>query len=139
MKERLRRSWSEALGTTVEERVEEVSPDLPYELQSKMFDQLATVSLAGAGLSVTLIGTLVRNSTPMEWLPVLFFGTAAFIALTGNSNLIDALFTRRPALKQSRLYVVATILLASMGVGWLSMAVYHGAQPAAASSAEERK
>ena len=44
-----------------DERVGDISVDLQYELQSKMFDQLATVSVAGAGLAVTLIGSMLSE------------------------------------------------------------------------------
>ena len=136
MKERLRQRWNESLGIGVSERVEEVSPDLPYELQSKMFDQLATVSVAGAGLSVTLIGSLVRDSTPIEWLPVLLFATAAILAVSGNSKLIDALFRKQACLRQSKLYIALAIGLVGMAIGSLSMTVYYSGERSSAARSE---
>ena len=130
MKERLRQRWRESLGVDVVERVDEVSPDLPYELQSKMFDQLATVSVAGAGLSVTLIGSLVRNSSPLDWFPVFLFATAAVFAVSGNSKLIDGLFRRRPCLRQSKVNIGLAIGLVGMAIGSLSMTVYYSGERA---------
>jgi hypothetical protein len=62
MKDFFRQRWLQSSDTTVEERLGEVSADLPYELQSKMFDQLTALGLAGAGLTVTLIGSLLRDA-----------------------------------------------------------------------------
>jgi hypothetical protein len=62
-----------------------------------MFDQLATVGIAGAGLSVTLIGSLLRDSPPMVWATVVAFGMAAMTAVSGNIRLIESLRRRRPA------------------------------------------
>jgi hypothetical protein len=125
MKEYLRRRWRDSTGAGVEEQLDEVSADLPYELQSKMFDQLAAVSVAGAGLAVTLIGSLLRSAPPVVWLSVIFFGMAAVIAVSANSNLIDGLFRKKPTVRQSRLYAGLAIGLIGMAVGALSMSVYY--------------
>jgi hypothetical protein len=120
----LRQRWRESLGEGVEERVEEVSADLPYELQSKMFDQLAAVGIGGAGLAVTLIGSLLKTAPPIVWLSVVLFGAAAMFALTGNSHLIDGLFLRRPSLKRSKLYVAIATGLIGMAIGVLSASIF---------------
>ena len=125
MRQGLQERWRESLGKDVEERVEEVSADLPYELQSKMFDQLAAVSIAGAGLAVTLIGSLLRSAPPVVWLSVILFGTAAVFAVSGNNHLIDGLFRRRPTLQRSKLYVGLCVGLIGMAIGSLSMSVYY--------------
>lgn len=111
------------MGLDVEERIDEVSADLPYELQSKMFDQLAAVGVAGAGLTVTLIGSLLRNAPPIVWLPVIFFALAAMFAISGNNRLIDGLFRRRATLQRSKLYSGVAVGLIGMAMGTLSMAV----------------
>src|SRR5215212_6566313 len=102
MKRTVRQQWRESIGADFEERHADVSADLPYELQSKMFDQLAAVSVAGAGLTVTLIGTLLRDAPPVVWLPVILFGTAALLAVTGNIKLIDGLFAKQPTFVRSK-------------------------------------
>jgi hypothetical protein len=114
----------------VEERLAEVSADLPYELQSKMFDQLAAVGIAGAGLAVTLIGSLLRGAPAIVWMPVVLFGLAALFAISGNNHLIDGLFRRRETLRRSRLYVGLAVGLIGMAVGSLSMSVYYDGKPA---------
>lgn len=113
------------MGAGVEERVDQVSADLPYELQSKMFDQLAAVGVAGAGLAVTLIGSLLRSAPAIVWLPVILFGSAALFAISGNNHLIDGLFRRRETLRRSKLYVGIAVGLIGMAIGSLSMAVYY--------------
>src|SRR3712207_5578879 len=109
----------------VEERIDQVSADLPYELQSKMFDQLAAVGIAGAGLTVTLIGSLLRGAPGIVWLPVVLFASAALLSISANNQLIDSLFRRQPTLRRSRLHVALAVALIGMAIGSLSMAVFY--------------
>lgn len=115
---------SSARNVEVAEPLDQVSADLPYELQSKMFDQLATVGIAGVGLSVTLIGSLLRDSPPMVWATVVAFGMAAMTAVSGNIRLIESLRRRRPALKASKTQTGLAMGLIGAGIGFLSMEVY---------------
>src|SRR4051794_14835536 len=109
----------------VAERLEEVSADLPYELQSKMFDQLAGVSIAGAGLTVTLIGSVLKDAPGIVWISVIEFGLAAFVATTGNLKLIERLFERKETMKSSRIATLAAIALIGAAIGSLGMSVYY--------------
>ena len=109
----------------IEERPESVSSDLPYELQSKIFDQLATVSIAGAGLSVTLIGSLLQNASRVVWLSVILFGLAAVTSVSGNVRLIDGLTQRRPVLRRTKLDVQIAMGLIGMAIGFLCMSMYY--------------
>ena len=130
-------SGSKAAGSDGEERVEDVSADLPYELQSKMFDQLATVGIAGAGLSVTLIGSLLRDAPATVWLAVAAFAMAAMTSINGNVKLIENLRCRRPALTASKVQTGLAIGLIGAGAGFLSMEIYSaGAATQAPGSAE---
>ena len=119
---------TEVCGDGVEERLEDVTADLPYELQSKMFDQLATVSIAGAGLSVTLIGSLLRDASPIVWLSVIMFGLAAMFAISGNNHLIEGLIRKRPTLRRTKTYVGLATGLIGMAIGILSMSIYYEGQ-----------
>jgi hypothetical protein len=112
----------------IAEPLDQVSANLPYELQSKMFDQLATVGIAGAGLSVTLIGSLLRDASPVVWSTVVAFGLAAMTALGGNTRLIDSLRRRQPALKTAKAYTGMAMGLIGAGVGFLSMEVYYAGE-----------
>ena len=114
----------------VNEDIEAVSADLPYELQSKMFDQLAALGIAGTGLTVTLIGSILRNAAAIVWMPVIFFALGAVIAVVGNIKLIEALFHKQAVLVQSKLYTTATIAFISMALGSLSMSVYFDSRDA---------
>jgi hypothetical protein len=125
VKRTIRQQWRESIGADFEERHADVSADLPYELQSKMFDQLAAVSVAGAALTVTLIGSLLRDAPPMVWLPVILFGTAALLAVSGNIKLIDGLFAKRPTFVRSKVYTTLAVVLIGMAIGALSMSVYY--------------
>lgn len=115
------------------ERIKEVSPDLAYELQSRFFDQLATVSLGGAGLTITLAGSLLQGS-PLVWISAVEFGIAALMALTAQQNLIGNLYDQKPLRKRSRLMTSLCMLLIGMGVGSLGGAVYLQAEDVAAAA-----
>jgi hypothetical protein len=117
--------FSRGSGEEVAERIDDISADLPYELQSKMFDHLSGVSLAGAGLTVTLIGSVLKDAPPIVWLSVIEFGLAAFVATTGNLKMIERLFQRRETIRTSKIATMATIALIGMAIGSLGMSVYY--------------
>ena len=119
------------------ERPTEVSPDLPYELQSKMLDQLATVSVAGAGLAITLIGSLLQGAPRSVWVSVIFFGLAALTAVGGNVRLIDGISQRKPVWRRSKLDVQVTMAMIGAAAGFLSMEIYAGSKRAQAVSADQ--
>lgn len=114
----------ERLAERVGERVREVSADLPFELQSKIFEQTAASALAGAGLSVTLIGSLLRDAPPSIWGSVICFAAAAYVAGAGNNVLVEALFRRQPVLKRCKAYQAVAAILMGMAIGVLSYSVY---------------
>jgi hypothetical protein len=72
-----------------------VSADLPYELQSKLFEQLATLGVAGAGLVITLKGSILRDASALIWMGAIEFGAASLIALAAQIGLIEGLLSRR--------------------------------------------
>lgn len=123
---------------------QQTSADLPYELQSKMFDQLAAISVAGAGLTVTLIGSVLKGAKGPVWLAVIEFGFAALAALAGNIWLIQDLFEGKDGKKRSKITTAICVAFLGMAIGSLSMSVYyeskpglgHGAGPAKALEAE---
>ena len=120
----------------IDDRADAVSVDLAYELQSKMFDQLATIGVAGAGLAVTLIGSTMRGASAMVWLSVFLFAVAAMTAVSGNQKLIDSLSRRQPALQRSKRHVQFATMLVGMAIGVLSMSAYLESQRLQAPNAE---
>jgi len=105
------------------EEVGAVSPDLPYELQSKMFDQLATLGVAGAGLTVTLIGSVLSDAPFFIWFAAVAFTVAAVSALAGQSYLIDSLFRRKPSQKRSSIMTAISIAMIGFAIGMLGAAI----------------
>lgn len=112
---------------------QESAPGLAYELQSKMFDQLAGFSLAGAGLSVTLIGSVLTHAPGVKWLAVGEFAVAALAAMAANIWLIESLFKGEDGRARAKIMTGVCTALIGMGMGSLAMSVYlDGSRPAAA-------
>jgi hypothetical protein len=120
----------------VDDRTDDVSADLPYELQSKMFDQMATVGIAGAGLAVTLIGSTLREAPAIIWMSVILFGLAALTAISGNQRLVDNLSRRQPCLRRAKRDMQIATMLLGMAVGSLSMSVFMESRRLPAPAAE---
>jgi hypothetical protein len=120
----LRRKFRKRDDIDANERVAEVSADLAYELQSKMFDQLTTVGIGGAGLVVTLIGSVLQDAPDNIWLSVILFGLAAITAISANQKLVEDLTEGQPCLRRSARDVKIASMLIGMAIGWLSLTVY---------------
>lgn len=106
-----------------QEPIAEVSADLAYELQAKMFEQLAAISAAGAGLTITLIGSILRGASPIIWLAVIEFAIAALVALMAQQQLVEGLFSRQATRRKARTMTLITIILIGMGIGSLGASV----------------
>lgn len=104
--------------------VEGTSPDLPFELQSKLFDQLAGMSIAGAGLTVTLIGSILKDAPGIVWLAVIYFAVAAIVCITANVGLIEGLFEGKDRRKRNKVLTAIAVALIGMGTGSLGASVY---------------
>jgi hypothetical protein len=114
---------SESAPEDEQEAVARVSPDLPYEIQSKLFEQLAAAGVAGAGLTITLVGTILKGSF-LIWLATVEFTMAAVVALSGQTKLIEALAAGKPVWKVVRMITMIAMVLIGMGIGSLAMSVY---------------
>ena len=100
-----------------------VSDDLAVELQSKLFEQLTSLGVAGAGLTITLVGTILKGSL-LIWLATVEFGLAGLVALTGQTQLIEGLFESRPIRRRARIVTAIAAVLIGMGIGSLGASVY---------------
>lgn len=106
-----------------------VSPDLQYELQANLFEQLATMGIAGAGLVITLRGSVLSDASGLIWMGAVEFGLAAVVALAAQIGLIEALHKAQTSRTRPRLMTVAAIVLIGMGIGTLGMSVFLEAKP----------
>lgn len=105
------------------ERIEETSADLPYELQSRLFEQFATFSLGGAGLSITLASSLLQGS-PLVWIAIGCFAIAAVQAIAGQQGMIERLFKRTSTRSVIKLSNGICTFLIGMGVGTLTAGAF---------------
>ena len=105
------------------ERIEDTSADLAYELQAKLFEQLATVSLGGLGLTITLSGTILAGGR-LTWMSATEFAIAALIAVAAQQELIGNLFERRATRKSTKLMTRLCLVFVGLGAGSLATAVF---------------
>lgn len=129
MRKMLLKKVQENRALDAKEPIDAISADLAYELQSKMFDQMATVGVAGAGLAVTLIGSTLRDPSREIWLSVVLFVLAAMTAISGNQKLIDRLAMRQACLRRGKRDAMIAVTFVGMAIGWLSMSVYAQSAP----------
>jgi uncharacterized membrane protein len=105
------------------------SADLPYELQSKLFEQLATMGVAGAGLVITLRGSILSDASALIWMGAVEFGLAALVALAAQMGLIEGLMARKVSRRQNQMMTIIAVVLIGMGVGTLGTSVFLEGKP----------
>jgi hypothetical protein len=89
-----------------------------------MFDRLGTFAIGGAGLTITLAGTLLRDAPPfMVWIAAVEFGLAALISMAAQARLIDDLFEKRAFRRRAKIAAGISVLLIAMGAGSLATSV----------------
>ena len=103
--------------------IEEVPAGLPYEIQHKLFEQMTTLGTAGAGLTITLIGSVLKGAGFLAWMSVIWFGLAALVSLAAQMSLAEALFNRTSFRRTGRIMAMAGAVLLGMGVGSLGAGV----------------
>jgi len=114
----------------------DVSADLPYELQSKLFEQLATMGVAGAGLVITLKGSILSEASALIWMGAVEFGLAAMVALSAQMGLIEGLMARKVSRRQNQIMTILAVVLIGMGVGTLGTSVLLEGKPAKPAAAK---
>jgi hypothetical protein len=112
-----------------------VSTDLAFELQSKLFEQLATMGIAGAGLVITLRGSILSEASPIIWMGAVEFGLAAMVALAAQIGLIEGLFSLKLSRRRLQLMTILAVVLIGMGVGTLGTSVFLEGKESKASTA----
>lgn len=111
------------------------SSDLAYELQSKLFEQLAAMGVAGAGLVITLKGSILSGASGLIWLAAAEFALGGFVAFSAQLTLIEGLFASSVSRRRLQTMLITAVLLIGMGIGSLAMSVFlEGDSDAAAAS-----
>ena len=96
---------------------------LAHELQFRLFEQITTLGTAGAGLTITLIGSVLSEAGFLAWMAAIWFGAAALLSLTAQTALTDTLFAGRSFRSRGRILALVCSLLIGMGVGALGASV----------------
>jgi hypothetical protein len=99
------------------------SRDLAHDFQFRTLEQLTNLSLGGAGVTVTLIGGILKNVGPFVWLATVEFAIGAFAALVGQIDLTNMLLAGKNP-ERSKYYVMAAVFFLAMGVGSVSTSVF---------------
>jgi hypothetical protein len=97
--------------------------EFAYEVQLRLFEQLTTISVAGAGLTITLIGSVMKDIGLLGWLSVIWFGLAAICALPGQFALAQQFDFTGPPRRTYRITAVLAVIFIGMGIGALGTGV----------------
>lgn len=100
------------------------STNLAYELQSKLFEQLAAMGVAGAGLVITLKGSILSGASGLIWIATAEFALGAFVAFGAQLILIEGLFAANLSRRRLQIMLIIAVLLIGMGICSLGMSVF---------------
>ncbi|RYG87929.1 MAG: hypothetical protein EON59_05980 [Alphaproteobacteria bacterium] len=95
-----------------------------HTLQFQTFNQVATLSAAGAGLAITLAGSLLSSFTLPIWIAVFCFSLSAILCLVAQVAGVEKLFDQLPSRKLLRGYALTAVFLMATGIGALGSGVF---------------
>jgi hypothetical protein len=101
-----------------------IPAELPFELQSKILDQLTAAGIAGAGLVITLRSSILEDASGLIWLGAVESGIAAIVALAAQLQLIEGLFLRKHARHTTRMFTIVAVIFIGMGIGTPARSVF---------------
>jgi hypothetical protein len=97
---------------------------IEYDLQFRGLEQIANLGVGGAGVTITLVGGVLRNMSLFVWMATIEFGLAALIALSAQWALIGEASGRMSAPDRARYSGLTGIALIGMAVGTLAASVF---------------
>ena len=103
---------------------EQPTADVPHTLQFQTFNQVATLSTAGAGLAITLAGSILSDFTLPIWIAVICFSLSALISLVAQIAGVEKLFDAQPSRALLRNYALTAVFLMAIGIGALGTGVF---------------
>jgi hypothetical protein len=105
-----------------QETLAQSSRDLAHDLQFRTLEQLTNLGVGGAGLTITLIGGLLKNMGALVWIATIEFGISALIALVAQIDLTNNLLVAQEP-KRTRVYTLVAIMFLAMGIGSMGTSV----------------
>jgi len=100
----------------------QANSSLGHDLQFRTLEQLTNLGIGGAGVTITLIGGVLKNLGALVWISTAEFGIAAFTALIGQIDLTNNVLQGKEAVR-TRTYTMVAILFLAMGVGSIATSV----------------
>jgi len=101
------------------------SSDLAHDLQFRTLEQLTNLGVGGAGLTITLVGGILKNLGALVWIATAEFGIAALMALVGQIDLTNNILMNTDP-KRTKTYTLIAVLFLAMGIGSLGTSVLLG-------------
>ncbi len=98
--------------------------DILHTLQFQTFSQVATLSTAGAGLAITLAGSILSTFILPIWIAVFCFSLSAVLCLVAQIAGVEKLFDRQPTRTLLRNYALMAVFLMATGIGALGSGVF---------------
>ena len=109
----------------IDEPAGRTSRDLAHDLQFRTLEQLTNLGIGGAGLTITLVGGLLKNLGALVWIATAEFGITALMALVGQIDLTNHILMNTDP-KRTRIYTLIAVLFLAMGIGSLGTSVLLG-------------
>lgn len=97
--------------------------EFAYEIQLRLFEQLTTIGVAGTGVIITLMGTVLKDGGIIGWIAVVWFALAAVLAIAGQFSMTQLTDFSQPPPKRLRLLAQVAVFLIGMGMGALGGSV----------------
>lgn len=101
---------------TAAEASARTSRDLAHDLQFRTLEQLTNLGIGGAGVTITLIGGVLKSLGALVWMATAEFGIAALLALVGQIDLTSHLLANKEP-RRTRVYTLIAVLFLAMGIG----------------------
>lgn len=100
------------------------SAEAAHDFQFRLLEQMTTIGTAGAALTITLVGGVLRSDGLLTWVTVALFGGAALLSILAQSTMTRELYRNDPRPDRYRILSFAIIFSIALGTGALGVCVF---------------